>query len=538
MKFILVLSTALLCAACGNDQPAASTPNVPLSTVASGAKPATTPNAFTHPVVDRNAPFPPLSGGVLDALTAQVPELAKQREAILAAESAAIQNLLDSGRGKAAPRRPLAFIGRALGDLVPAAMAGDLATDNLMSYVVGHNFVLLLGTSGANEDTSRDRTGRRTESVEGGHVVATASVSIENGQSVATLETSVDLPLFFVDANSKVSLVGSVCPSPDGKVEFTLKLGANGHAGRGGAATYDQNVEVRVALQVNDEAEIADMHLDVKQDTRSNIGGRQAWVESNLSMPGGLGGSGGNPTVTRSSSQVTNVELQNANNAIRRAAYAAEGAATGAKEFWQKGGCIQVVAASPGTVRPGATSRIPVAVKHRKDGSSVPAKVKVELSGGKSVDPAVIPKAPGELTHVAPAEKKAAVKITLNASSRRGRAKLELTLDTVGGAFAAEGGLDDFHGTGVICDIAKTFTIKGGGNVVTFEPTSEKGGNYSYKGTMQGFGVFGRGTYTVAYQGEVPVGITGTGVGSVKTPLGVFSNSGTEKYVLTPRDGC
>ncbi len=538
MKFILGLSMALLCAACGNDRPAASIPNVPLSTVAPGAKPATTPNAFTHPVVDRNAPFPPLSGGVLDALTAQVPELAKQREAILAAESAAIQRLLDAGRGKAAPRRPLAFIGRVLDDLVPAAMAGDLATDNLMSYVVGHNFVLLLGTSGANEDTSRDRTGRRTESVEGGHVVATASVAIENGQSVATLETSVDLPLFFVDANSKVSLVGSVCPSPDGKVDFTLKLGANGHAGRGGAATYDQNVEVKVALQVNDEAEIADMRFDVKQDTRSNIGGRQAWVESNLSMPGGLGGSGGNPTVTRSSSQVTNVELQNANNAIRRAAYAAEGAATGAKEFWQKGGCIQVVAASPGTVRPGATSRIPVAVKHRKDGSSVPAKVKVELSGGKSVDPAVIPKAPGELTHVAPAKKKAAMKITLDASSRRGRAKLELTLDTVGGAFAAEGGLDDFHGTGVICDIAKTFTIKGGGNVVTFEPTSEKGGNYSYKGTMQGFGVFGKGTYTVTYQGDVPVGITGTGVGSVKTPVGVFSNSGTEKYVLTPRDGC
>ena len=261
-------------------------------------------------------------------------------------------------------------------------------------------------------------------------------------------------------------------------------------------------------------------------------------MESNLSMPGGLEGAGGKPTVTRSSSQVTDVELQNANNAIRRAAYAAEGAVGGAKEFWQGGGCIQVVASSPGKVRPGATSRIPVAVKHRKDGSAVPAKVKVELAGGKSVDPALIPKAPGELTHVAPAEKKAAMKITLDASSRRGRAKLELTLDTVGGAFTAVGGLDDFHGTGVICDIAKTFTIEGGGNVVTFEPTSEKGGNYSYKGTMQGFGVFGKGTYTVTYRGDDPVGITGTGVGSVKTPVGVFSNSGTEKYVLTPRDGC
>ena len=35
-----------------------------------------------------------------------------------------------------------------------------------------------------------------------------------------------------------------------------------------------------------------------------------------------------------------------------------------------------------------------------------------------------------------------------------------------------------------------------------------------------------------------PVTVPKLGVGSVKTPMGVFSNSGVEKYVLTPRDGC
>lgn len=543
----LVLPMAWLCVACGNDPPGASTSKVSSSPVAAGMTPGKAPAAFVRPVVDANTPFPPLSGAVLDALEVQVPELASRREALLAAESAAIKGVLDSRRGKAnapkgkakaAPRRPAGLVSRVLDRLVPAAMAGDVGMDQLMSYVVGHNFVVLLGTAGANEDTSRDGPGKRTETVDGGKVVASASTAIENGQPVATLETTVDLPLFFVDANTKVSLVGSVCPAPDGKVEFTLKLGANGRAGRGGAATYDQNVEVKVTLQVDDEAEIVDTRFDVKQDTRSNIGGRQAWVESNLSMPGGLSGAGGKPTVTRSSSQATDVEVQNAGNAIRRAAYLAGGAVEAAKEFWQKGGCIRIEAKSPGKVKPGATSRIPVAVIHRKDGSSVAAKVKVELSGGKSVDPALIPKAPGEVTHVAPAEKKAAMKIALEARSRRGRATLELTLNTVGAAYTAEGGLDDFHGTGVICDLAKTFTIAGGGNVVTFQPSSEKGGDYSYKGTMRGFGVFGKGTYVVNYRDDVAVGITGTGVGSVKTPIGVVSNSGTERYRLTPHDGC
>lgn len=45
-------------------------------------------------------------------------------------------------------------------------------------------------------------------------------------------------------------------------------------------------------------------------------------------------------------------------------------------------------------------------------------------------------------------------------------------------------------------------------------------------------------TYTVSYQGDMPVGITGTGVGSIKSPMGVFSNNGTEKYKLTAQGGC
>jgi hypothetical protein len=183
--------------------------------------------------------------------------------------------------------------------------------------------------------------------------------------------------------------------------------------------------------------------------------------------------------------------------------------------------------------------KIPVAVVLRKDQSSVSAKVTVGLAGGKSVEPAVMPKTPGDVTHVAPSDRKSGMTITLTANSRRGRDTMDLRLATVR-AYAAEGGLQDFHGSGTICNFAEPFFIQGGGNEVKFVPTSEKGGTYTYAGNMSGFGVFGNGTYTVEYQGDVPVGITATGPGSVKTPNATHTKVDTEKYTFVPTSvgGC
>jgi hypothetical protein len=113
-----------------------------------------------------------------------------------------------------------------------------------------------------------------------------------------------------------------------------------------------------------------------------------------------------------------------------------------------------------------------------------------------------------------------------------------LNMHTGGDAFDAEGGADEFHGMGVICDIAAPFSIGGSGVMVEFTPTSKMGGSYSYTGAAAGVTLFGKGTYTVSYQGDQPTGIAASGVGSIKSPLGVFSNSGSEKYQLAPREPC
>lgn len=90
-----------------------------------------------------------------------------------------------------------------------------------------------------------------------------------------------------------------------------------------------------------------------------------------------------------------------------------QGALNAARMHWQKNNCTKIIATSPGNVAPKTTTQIPVDVVHKWDGSKVPAKVTVELSGGASISPSVIPRAPGEVTHVAVEEKDASMKVTL-----------------------------------------------------------------------------------------------------------------------------
>ncbi|MGA0602100.1 hypothetical protein ACO2Q3_15445 [Caulobacter sp. KR2-114] len=101
-------------------------------------------------------------------------------------------------------------------------------------------------------------------------------------------------------------------------------------------------------------------------------------------------------------------------------------------------------------------------------------------------------------------------------------------------AYSAVGGADDFHGTGVICDLAKPFVISGGGVKVSFTPSDARQGAYVYGGALMGFAVKGAGTYKVTLKDDGSGGrIEASGPGSVKTPMGVKTSGGSEVYVLT-----
>ena len=102
-------------------------------------------------------------------------------------------------------------------------------------------------------------------------------------------------------------------------------------------------------------------------------------------------------------------------------------------------------------------------------------------------------------------------------------------------AYQIVGGLDDFQVNQAVCDITNPFTLSGGGFTAQFSGGNT--GTYTYTGP---FNARGDGRYSITPpSGPGQTGsMTGTGSGSVDTPLGRFENSGTETYTLTPLTQC
>jgi hypothetical protein len=98
-------------------------------------------------------------------------------------------------------------------------------------------------------------------------------------------------------------------------------------------------------------------------------------------------------------------------------------------------------------------------------------------------------------------------------------------------AFQIAGGLDDWHTNTKVCDIMVPFKLTGGG--IVMELTGGLAGTYEYSGP---FGAHGTGTYTISLPGglDKPGSMVGGGEGSA----GGASNSGIEKYTLTPIPPC
>lgn len=362
----------------------------------------------------------------------------------------------------------------------------------------------------------------------------------KDGAPTVELTTSADLPDLFLLGRSKVSLTTTgLCPDAAGRLALTIKVSQGGQAGSGTNVVYDRETEVQIQATVGEDAELAQADVRSRQGERSTEGGRAVYVEGEAEwVQRGTGErlqvQEGATRLVRHSSQAQAVDAALFGKGVKRAVGIAMGALQAAAGRWQSGACIRIDASSPGNVRPKANSTIPVRVLHRLDGTEVAARVAVKLSGGASVTPELIPRAPGTLTHVAPATRGARASILLTANSRRGRAQQQLALAVEGGMYHIEGGADEFHGTGTVCDLARPFAVQGSGVVVSFVPASAQGGSYSYKGAMSGLPVWGEGRYTVQYAGDQPAGISASGPGSVKTPMGVVSRNGTEKYTVSP----
>lgn len=438
---------------------------------------------------------------------------------------------------------------RLFGNLIPSAMAGEFVYSSLgriQIFAIGHQVGSLIGAGISNVGESD--SGTKTASMPG-EVSGTVDVSLTVSAKPGTppsgeLTTKVSLPIFLLDANSKVVITGDLCPNPDGMVDFSIKLSTDGRAGSAGSVIYDQSVEAKVTATVGDDANVANVEYEMKQATRSTAGGRQVYVESSQSAGGSTHDvKFSEGKLLRASSQANASDAQLAQEGILRAYLLALGALESAREYWQGGNCIQIDAAVAEHVTPGATSKIPVAVRSKKDGSTVPAKVAVSLAGGASVDPGVIPKTPGEIVHVASRERRAKMTISLTATSRRGKATADLGLST-GGAYSANGGGPGLEVTGTVDKLDRPYVFTGTGQGFTvdlsYTPTTPTGsaGTMTYKGEGGGVVLAGGGAYTVdgIETGKGPLTLTAKPTGCVDGPSIHNCRQTVEVVTLTPTD--
>lgn len=354
--------------------------------------------------------------------------------------------------------------------------------------------------------------------------------------------------------NGKVKMKAKMdaCPDPQGKVTVTLdvdsQMSVSGKPGTGGFVRsqfkYERYVDDEAHLIAGDDGGASNLQIQ--------MGGFENFQSQSAGFTTGYERGGKSSVVVneekgfsifRPDEGERTVKLLGEAQLLQTLIAEAMLRGMGQGAPWEGGRCIDLkVTSSPGKrkgIKPSTAFDLVAIPRAKSDGASAGGTVTATLSGGASLQPASgkVP-ADAKYGYAGPDKKNESASIAFESRSKRGVGKATLEFDTkTARAYRAEGGLDDFHGTGTICDLSQPFTISGGGNTVTFSPSSEQGGSYSYQGNMSGIGVHGSGTYT-ANADENGGKITASGNGCVKTPMGTQCAGGTERYTLTPLEPC
>lgn len=376
-----------------------------------------------------------------------------------------------------------------------------------------------------------------------------ATVQFQDNQIVTTVQMEADIGTMKGITRSRVRM--DMCPDPSGKitmdVEIYSQMALTGAAGSGGTVRASMNI----VRHVDDDARLMMRDDGYRQRTRMTISGQdrgssQALIDltidpgrgDRLNQQAGLtifDSERGNNVVMLA--QATNHTLALFAQIMLDGLTKGIGAAP-----WESGHCVVLKPTStPGKrtgAKPGTRYDIEAAPRAKSDGAPTGGTVQATLDGDSQLQPQGKVQADAKFTYANPDKRNRKATISFEARSKRGVGRATLEFDTKQvQAYLAKGGLDAFQGVGTICDLGQPFTISGGGNTVSFTPTGDKSGTYTYAGTMQGVGVSGSGKWS-AVADENGGTLKGSGTGCVKTPMGTFCNGGTEVYKLTPMASC
>lgn len=405
--------------------------------------------------------------------------------------------------------------------------ADDMSLGALM---FGGWLVAGIGAEGIVKSTNDAKAGAKRETDH--RADSTSTMDLAGSVNEASLDTTIEKTVDGVTGKLHVKV--QIAPCPDANGEFTSKIQIEASATTAGGRTgANMNQEVDVTGRVGDDAELSGYDTTTRSQAAdfANSKGSYVDVTSSTTWTGGKV-TAATRTVNRSSGSATErMAMEWANSGTLTEALVNKYALEAAEKAWKSGRCVDLQAStSPGKrtgLKPSATVSVVAAPKSKVDGSAAGGTVTAQLNGGASVDPAgtAVP-ADATFAYVAPGEKDQTATVALEARSKRGIGKAEVTFDTKAGTGyfigPVTGGTHTITGLGIasaddgstmgtavpadVCDITKPFTLTAPdtGGRQTFTPTSPTGGTTTYQLTnpLMGFTEKGKGTYTLSLDGE------------------------------------
>jgi len=405
------------------------------------------------------------------------------------------------------------------GDEVSGTFAVSQATFELT--LVGLDFESTYGEGKAGQTGFKNDSGQVELSVKDGAIEYSSAHQVDTAALSGKFSTTMKV---------------NVCPDPAGEIKLEIE-GKASMSRKNGTRGSNTRFSITVKRYVDDDAKMSDLefHSNLQSAEFGGNAGTFVDMDSDASTRAGNNGT----RINRRSSKATDADVAAADSLAQILKLMALSYTEMTRGVWESGKCVRIDTESTPAkregVKPSTNFSLYAGPRSKVDGSAVGGTVRGTLKGEASLDPGATKlRADATFAYIAPGERNKQATVQLEARSKRGIALADVSFNTSGAAFRVEGGADEFHGSGVACDLAQQFFIEGSGVTVRFEPSSANDGRYSYSGNMSGFAVYGHGTYTVSYGSEGPVSIRATGPGSVKTPIGTQTANGTEEYSLTP----
>jgi len=432
---------------------------------------------------------------------------------------AALRELMRALEASATPPAISEWQRVADGDEVSGTFAVSQATFELT--LVGLDFKNSYGDGKASQSGFKNDSGQVELNVKDGSVEYSSAHEVNSAALSGKFSTHMKV---------------NVCPDAAGEIRLQIE-GRASMSRKNGTRGSNTQFSIDVTRYVDDDANMSDLDFHSNMQSAEFGGNAGTFVDMDLDAST-RGGNNGSKT-NRRSSKASDADVAAADSLAQILKLMAISYTEMTREVWEGGKCVRIDTESTPAkregVKPSTNFSLYAGPRSKVDGSAVGGTVRGTLKGEASLDPGATKlRADATFAYIAPGERNKQATVSLEARSRRGIGLADVAFNTAGAAYRVEGGADEFHGSGVACDLAQQFFIEGSGVTVRFEPSSANDGRYSYSGNMSGFAVYGHGTYTVNYSDEVAVSIRATGPGSVKTPMGTQTANGTEDYSLTP----